>query len=89
MQSTTTPWFPSSTTPTRNGLYQVKVLHWQGERHMTWWSYWNGIHWSSPEAVKASAWRSRHQISLLENFSWRGLAASPAGESAAKKVRKR
>ena len=77
-----TPWFPTSTSPVRNGVFEVhNALFNQDDQ---WFSLWEGDRWhgawSSPEEALDRV-RFPTPGSVLATWEWRGLASGPLADS--------
>jgi hypothetical protein len=67
-----TEWHPPEIKPVREGVYQVKSVHWSDP----WFSRWDGKQWMWLCSGKERAARVDSPAPYQERM-WRGLAAEP------------
>jgi hypothetical protein len=70
LKSKTTPWFPWTAKPVREGVYQRK----HNVVDKTFYSYWDGKYWGRLAETPKMADYYKHRISMFQNvLPWRGL----------------
>lgn len=64
-----TPWFPSTTPPVREGVYQRDLSG------IPWYAYWDGKRWFQAAGTIEGAMVNKryNRKSSLYNLCWRGL----------------
>jgi hypothetical protein len=67
-----TDWYPAEIKPVREGVYEVKSVHWA----VGWYSRWDGKQWMWTAAGKEKAARMDSPAPTQFRM-WRGLDADP------------
>jgi hypothetical protein len=76
-----TEWYPYSTKPVREGVYETNMSGRLG------YSYWTGTRWSNQSLHAVYAERSKAWLSgASQKKNWRGLAEPPAAPTGEEEV---
>lgn len=63
-----TDWFPKTTKPHHQGVYQIR-----GASDKLFFSFWNGNYWGLMAYTPAAATNMREKKSANQNKTWRGI----------------